>query len=256
MGSLSDELETDEHAAKHLKAWFRNRARPDILITAEGLRKEEVDRLEDSWLKKLSGTIGVNKPHFLNRKVDVNVLSQSFADMQLSQLRKDERDIIINTIGMPPEILGIIENSNRSTIDAADYMYAKYMQVPRLEFLRIMLQIHLIEKYDPRLILDYISPVMEDRDFELKVRQARPEAWDVDEYREMGGSSPLPNNGGKIYIVPFNMTAVESLDDLAEATEPEPAAPPLAPGAPPVPPPAAPTPAPEDMPEGEGDNAE
>ncbi len=237
-GALGDELETDEYAAKHLKAWFRNRARPDILITAEGLRKEEVDRLEDGWLKKLSGTVGVNKPHFLNRKVDVNVLSQTFAEMQLSQLRRDERDIIIHTIGMPPEILGIIENSNRSTIDAADYLYSKYVLVPRLEFLRIMLQINLIEKYDPRLILDYVSPVMEDSEFRLKVRQARPEAWSVNEWREFGGSASI-DDAGEIYIVPFSTTAVESLEDLVDAGGGESSdEPPAAPGqpAPPTPP--------------------
>lgn len=248
-GALGDELETDEYAAKHLKAWFRNRARPDVLITAEGLRKEEVDRLEDGWLKKLSGAQGVNKPHFLNRKVQVDILSQSFQEMQMSQLRRDERDIIIHTIGMPPEILGIIENSNRSTIDAADYLFSKYVLVNRLEFIRIMLQIHLIEKYDPRLILDYISPVMEDSEFKLKVRSARPEGWNVDEWREFGGSAPLGGTAGKLHIVPFSTTAVESLDELADSgEEPDPAGatPPAKPGDPEPPTPPADDPPPVD----------
>jgi hypothetical protein len=33
--------------------------------------------------------------------------------------------------GIPPEKLGIVENSNRSTIDSADYLFAKSILVPQ-----------------------------------------------------------------------------------------------------------------------------
>ena len=216
--ALGDELETDEHAAKHLKAWFKNRARPDILITAEGLSKPEVQKIEESWLSKLGGTMGVNKPHFLNRKVQVDVISQTFQEMQLSDLRKDERDIIIHVYGLPPEVFGILENSNRSTIDAADYLMGKYVVCPRMEFLRIMLQMKLIERFDERLILDYVSPIMEDKEHDLKVMQAAPYAFSIDTWRQQAGQAPLEDGTGKGFMVPFNLEYKES---LAEST-PEP----------------------------------
>ncbi|HUM44239.1 MAG TPA: phage portal protein, partial [Fervidobacterium sp.] len=50
--SLGDELETDEYAAKHTKSWFYNRARPDVIISAEGLTPEDTKRLEQDWLNK------------------------------------------------------------------------------------------------------------------------------------------------------------------------------------------------------------
>lgn len=222
--ALGDELETDEYAAKHLKGWFRNFARPDIFVTAEGLSRPEVDKIEDQWLKKL--TMRTNKPFFLNRKVDIKEISHTFQEMQMSDLRKDERDILIHVYGCPPEIFGILENSNRSTIDAADYLMAKYVVMERQEFIRRVLQIRLIERYDPRLILDYVSPIKEDTEFELKVRQAHPTAWTEDEWRALGGSPELPNNQGKIHIVPFNVTAVEELSELLDAEPPAPTVPP------------------------------
>lgn len=219
--ALGDELETDEYAAKHLKGWFYNRARPDILVTGAGLNKGDLDRMEEKWLQKLSGAGKAGqKPYFINRDVKVDVISQSFGEMQLSQLRKDERDAIVHVYGLSPEALGIIENSNRSTIDAADYMVAKYVLQPRLEFMRTKLQL-LVEMFDERLILDYINPVQEDKEYELKVMTASPASFTVDEWRAQAGKKPMPDAKiGEGHIVPMTNTFVESLDELAEQTVP------------------------------------
>jgi hypothetical protein len=232
-GALGDELETDEAAAKHLKAWFRNRARPDILIHGETLSSDNIKRLSHDWMTKLSGTQGFNKPHFINRKIDVEVLSQNFKDMELSTLRKDERDIFIHVYGMPPEIFGILESSNRATIDAADYLMGKYIVVPRLEFLRIWWQIQIIEHYDERLILDYVSPIQEDREYELKVMQAQPAAFVVNEWRAQAGKpEDKDRTVGEGRLVPFNTEFVEKLEEAEEPLVPEG----IVPGAPGIPP--------------------
>lgn len=232
--ALGDELETDEAAAKHLKAWFQNRATPPILIHGETLSADNIKRLSENWMQTLQGKQNYNKPYFLNRKIGVEQLAHTFQEMQLSELRKDERDIFIHVYGMPPEIFGIIENSNRATIDAADYLMGKYIVVPRLEFLRVMLQTQVIEQFDDRLILDYVSPVQEDREYELKVMQAKPAAFTVDEWREQAGKKPEEDKsvgGGR--FVPFNETFVETLEE--EEEPPPPDLPPGAPGVPPIP---------------------
>ena len=233
--ALGDELETDEYAAKHLKAWFRNRARPDILVSGETLSIDNIKRMSEDWLQKMQGTQGFAKPYFINRKIDVQQIGHTFQEMQLSDLRKDERDIFIHVYGMPPEVFGIVENSNRATIDAADYLVSRYIAVPRLEFLRIWLQMQIIEQFDDRLILDYVSPVQEDREYELKVMQAKPAAFTVDEWREQAGKSPEEDKtvgGGR--FVPFNEAFVEELE---VEPAPTPDLPPAAPPAPAVPPP-------------------
>jgi hypothetical protein len=233
-GALGDELETDEAAAKHLKMWFKNRARPDILIHGETLSADNIKRLSHDWMTKLSGTSGFNKPHFINRKIEVEQMGHTFQEMQLSALRKDERDIFIHVYGMPPEIFGIIESSNRATIDAADYLMGKYIVVPRLEFLRIWFQMQLIEHFDERLILDYISPVQEDREYELKVMQAQPAAFIVNEWRAQAGKpEEKDKTTGEGRLVPFNTTFVEKLEEAEEPVVPEGVAP-GTPGIPPV----------------------
>src|SRR5574341_933196 len=135
-GALGDELETDEYAARHLKQWFFNSARPDLIVTMEGASEPELRRAEQHWLDRHQGFWRAFKPFFANRKAEVKEIGQSFRDMQLTQLRDQERDVITQVFGVPPEIFGIIENSNRSTVDAADFLMAKHVTIPRLEFIR------------------------------------------------------------------------------------------------------------------------
>jgi SPP1 gp7 family putative phage head morphogenesis protein len=205
---LGDELETDEYAAKHTKDWFRNRAIPPVLISGLGVGIQELQRLEEKWLGKFMRVGAGWLPQFLGTKVDVHQLSQSFQQMELSGLRKNERDICRMVIGIPPEQIGDVSASNRSTIEASDYIYNSKVIVPRAEFFRAALQERIMPLYDERLLIDYISPVQEDREFMLKVRTAAPWAFDLDEWRGMGGCDALPAGRGKVHMMPFNLTPV------------------------------------------------
>jgi len=221
--SLIDELETDEYAAKHTKAWFYNSAKPDIIVSAEGLDKGATKRLEEDWLNKSQGFMKRFKPYFMNTKVSVQQLNSTFKDMQLIQLRQFERDMILQVFGVPPEIMGIIENSNRSTINSADTIFSKHVLVPRLELQRTVFQHSLVPDYDDRLILDYETPVKEDEDFRLEVMKAQPHAFLIDEWRELAGLDDLEDDKGKVYSVPFNlMVSNELVNDFSLPAPAEP----------------------------------
>jgi hypothetical protein len=124
------------------------------------------------------------------------------------ELRKHVRDTVMQVEGLPPELQGVIENSNRATIDSADYLFSRWTLVPRLEFLRATMQERLVPDYDERLILDYESPVQDDKEFNLKVAQASPWSTMLDEWRAMRGAEPLPNEQGKVFMVPFGLNPV------------------------------------------------
>lgn len=221
--ALGDELQTDEYAAKHLNQWFYNRARPDLIVTAEGLDPNETKRMEQDWLNRHQGFWRAFKPYFFGRKVEVHEIDQDFRSQQLVQLRQHERDMVIQGWGVPPEVLGIIENSNRATIDASDYLYGKHVLVPRLEFTRAIFQERLVPEYDDRLILDYVSPVEEDRQFMLAQMQAAPYAVEINEWRAAMGKEPWPGAEGTIKMVPTTVKPVTSLADEAErAAQPPP----------------------------------
>jgi HK97 family phage portal protein len=207
--ALADEIETDEYAAKHTKAWFYNRARPDLLVSGPNLSESEAKRLEEDWNNKHQGFWRAFKARFTNAELNVHELSQSFESMQLVDLRKHERDTIVQVFGVPPEILGILSQSNRATINAADFLYESHVIVPRLELMRDIFQEQLVVDFDERLIIDYENPVPEDLEHQLSVARAQPHMLKVNEWREMSGMEPLSvEEGGEMFMVPFNLMPV------------------------------------------------
>jgi HK97 family phage portal protein len=203
--ALADELETDEYAAKHMKAFFFNRARPDFLIYPKQgqVRSEQVQRLEEDWLSRAQGFWRAFKPYFMTREVGIHEFQGSdLRKLQMVQLREFERSTIIQVFGVPPELLGVLENSNRATINAADYLFARYVVQPRLEFMRAFLQERLVPEYDERLIIDYVSPVQKDEEMALKAAQAAPWSRNVDEWRELQDLPRLEDEKGAVHVFP------------------------------------------------------
>jgi len=207
-GALGDELETDEYAARHTKMVFLNRARPDMIIWPESTKFDggeisdtNARRLGEQWRAEHQGFWKAALPFFSTRKLGVHELSQNMRDLQVTELRKHERDMIVQVWGVPPEELGITESSNRATSEVAEHLFKKNVVVPRLELIRANLQERLVPDYDENLIIDYVSPVQADREHELKVATAAPWSLRVDEWRELSGHEPLPNDEGKVFMI-------------------------------------------------------
>lgn len=215
-GPLRDELEADEYAAKHIKAWFLNSCRPDLIVSGTGISDTEIERAEERWMSKLRGYLKAHLPIFLRQDVKVQEVGSKFTDMQLVELRKWQRDVVLQVPGVPPEILGVLESSNRATIDTAAFIFARWVLTPRLELIRATLQTQLVPMYDDRIVVDFSSPVEEDREFALQVRKAFPWAYVLDELRAVTGDPPLENGQGQIVMIPasFVPTKVSELDQF------------------------------------------
>lgn len=223
--SLGDEVDADEYAAKTIKQTFINGARPDILmIPSEPVREEEAKSFLAGWNQRLQGFWNAKKVHFINQKIDVQQIGLDFRELQLVELRTWERDLMIQTFGIPPEVLGVIENSNRATIDSADYLFTSKCVVPRIEVIRGVLQYHLLPLYadSEGLYLDYENPVEEDSDFKRQVYAQAPYAFRVDEHRALAGDAELDGGQGQVFVSPLGMVASDSpgggfLDEVSDA---------------------------------------
>ena len=76
---------------------------------------------------------------------------------------------------------------------------------PILEFLRENFQNQIIPQYDDRLIVDYVSPVQEDKEFLLNAAKAAPWAQTIDEWRQLQGQPVKEDGGGDLHMVPANL---------------------------------------------------
>lgn len=221
--ALGDELEIDEYLAKMTKQMFFNDADPKwIFAGGEGTTETEMRRLERDIVQRNQGFWRKFKPYFLaGGGEDINKRIHEFQRPTMEQLvypglRKAQRDVVIQTYGAPPELFGIVENSNRATIEGAEYLFAKWVVLPRGERMRTFLQREVTEEYDPRLVLDFPSPVAEDKEHELNIRKAAPWAWDQDEWRRLAGDQPMADGKGKVFMVPLNSFATTDLADEAQ----------------------------------------
>jgi HK97 family phage portal protein len=202
--ALADEIDTDEYAAKYTKAYFYNHAMPDQIVGLPGASPDRVRGLQAEWNQRFRGP---NKAHgtlFINSEIDVNEVSATLNDQSVVELRRELRDFVRQVYGVPPEILGIVENSNRATIEAASFIFALYVLQPRAERWRMVMQADLAPDYDERLIIDYESVVPADKEFILESAKTQPYALTRGEWRTMAGQSPH-DEGDDVYLQPLDL---------------------------------------------------
>lgn len=217
--TLGDELEVDEYASKFAKSLFFNQARPDFVVFgfADGVER---DQAEKRWEERLRGWARAHRPYFVTGEPKFHEFSRPTMDQLVyPNLRKAQRDIILQTWGAPPELFGIVENSNRATIEAAEYLYARYVIEPRVERLRGILQMFVEREYDARLVLHVPSVVPADREFALRVASRVPQARTINEWRMMQGLEPLAGPEGDAFPALPGATAQATDDLLAQMVQ-------------------------------------
>lgn len=215
--ALGDEIETDEYSAKHAKQLFFNRATPEFVVMDEGAGDKEIKIHERAFMQRLQGLWKTLQPYFTNRKLEFwQPQSMNLENLTLVPLRKHERDIQLQCWGMPPEQIGIVENSNRATIEASDYVFQTRLIKPRRDFLAEELTLKLAPEFDDRLVVGFVSTVPEDKTHRLNVMKAAPWAFGETEWREFAGIAG-PVRGAR--LVPLNSYVTE--DPLDQTTRPQ-----------------------------------
>lgn len=190
--ALSDELETDEHAARYVKNWFANGGMPSAIVAFEGAGLDVIERVKEKWAGAYGGTANAHRVHFAGGKMNAQKLDTSFKEQQITELRKAERDTVAQVFNVPPEVIGIIENSNRSTIDASTYIYVLGVEFPRAEFNRSELQAKLVPEFDDGLCLECEVNIPSDENRRLSVMKAQPTVFSKNEWRGEAGYDPEP----------------------------------------------------------------
>lgn len=222
--SLGDELETDEYAAKYLKSWFFNSAAPSLIVAFEGATGPQLKEARELWERTHRGVHNAHRTHFASGKMNAQKLDTAFREQQLVELRRMERDTVIQVFNVPPECVGIIENSNRATIDAASYMYAVGVEHPRIEFLRIQVSSQLMPLYpgSEYALLEATLSVPEDLSRRLEVMKAQPTAFELNEWRTEAGYEPHPELTGQFPAgMPGQQPSAEVEDEKPELPEDE-----------------------------------
>ena len=203
--AVDDELQQYSEANKFNRSIFLNGAFPGAMVSIKGLGPQEQKRFQSDFESRFGGYRNHGKPLVVGADVSVMDLSKSQRDMDFVALLKFIRDTAHQNWNIPPELLGIVENSNRASIDSAMYIHAVNNLEPRLRMWRAELQRQLVSRFgDPTLDLVYVSPVRETAEFVLQQTNEglTRGALTVNEWRKRNGFPALAD--GDVRLVPSN----------------------------------------------------
>lgn len=215
--ALADEIETDEYAAKFQKKFFFNDATPATLISMPKSSKEQRERFRAEWNERFRGPFNSHGIATIDGDVAVTKLAENMRDMDMMQGRTFLRNAALEHFGVPREIMGITENSNRATADAAMFIYAQNVLTPRLGRREEAINTQLLPLFGEGLIwhFDDIIPRSQDFDKALALDAYNAGLLTKNESRELIGFEPTEN--GDVFKITMSDLFLNEEDDPAEA---------------------------------------
>lgn len=200
--ALADEIETDEYAAKFQKKFFYNDATPATLIAMPGSTKDQRTRFREEWNEKFRGPFNSHGIATVDGNVTVTKLAENMRDMDMVQGREFIRNAVLEHFGVPREIMGITESSNRATSEAAQYIYAANVLMPRLGRREDAINTQILPFFGEGLVWRFDDIVPRSQEFD---KQKAIESWNAglctkDEARELLGWEPC-KTGGNVYKI-------------------------------------------------------
>lgn len=222
--SIADEVEIDEYAAKFQKRFFYNDATPPLVFLMPDATPTQRDDFMARWNKQHRGVENSHKAAAFTGNVDVKEIgggSNYGKNLGFLESREAMRDAVLEHFGVPREIMGITENSNRSTADAAQYIYAKNVLTPRIRNREEAINKQLLPLFGPGLVWRYDAVVPYDKDFN---KSKALDAWNAglltkDEARELLDLPEVADGKGKVYKVSINDLFLGTDDDPAVVSE-------------------------------------
>lgn len=167
--SVADEVEIDEYAAKFQKRFFYNDATPPVVFLMPGATEEQREAFMARWNQKHKGVENSHRAAALTGEVTIKEIgsgSNYGKNLGFLESREAMRDSILEHFGVPREIMGITENSNRATADSAQYIYAKNVLMPRILNREEAINKQLLPLFGYNLVWRYEAVVPYDKEFD------------------------------------------------------------------------------------------
>ena len=178
MGPIQSVLaytDAEHYSAQWNRNFFLNGAIPGGIIEVENrLSDPEFDKMSARWREQHQGVSNAHRVAILEKAkwVDVNYTNRDMQFVELSRLADDK---VRRAFGFPKPMLGDTEDSNRAVAQAAEYVFARWLIVPRLERIKAALNSELLPMFpgSDGLEFNYESPVPEDEEAENAERNSK-----------------------------------------------------------------------------------
>lgn len=164
--ALMRRLDSEKYGQEWQAAFFQNSARPGgILEIDRRLGDDEFNEMTQRWRAQHQGVSKAHRVAVIENGAKWVETSYSLKDLQMVEMATVGRDATLVAFGFPKAMLGIVEDVNRANAEAGEYLFARWLTVPRLDAWKSMFNRQLLPLFDKNLSrtheLDYESPVPE-----------------------------------------------------------------------------------------------
>lgn len=163
--SIMADLQASQFTSQYNRNFFLNSAEPGGVIEVEKrLTDDEFDELSMRWNEQHRG---VSKAHRIAVLEQGKYVPMGFSmkDMAFPELRKANRESIMEAFGISNATLGITDGVNFASAKAAEAQFAQLLTVPRLNRIKQALNnvyLPLFGSTGAGVEFDYVSPVPQD----------------------------------------------------------------------------------------------
>jgi len=218
----SVELDSEAYAGKWNRNFFYNSARADAVLEAEGsLSEDQYKQLRTQWAGQYQGVSKAHKIAILEGGLKYKQIQVSQKDMDFPNLRRQTRENLLFTFGMPLSVMGISENVNRANAEAGDYTFARWLIKPRLTRIKNKLNEQLLPMFPQakgvEVDFDEVVPETIEQKKGLAESGVKAGYMTINEGRKLVGLDPIPS--GDVFLIPMNLIPSPIDTELAPSME-------------------------------------
>ena len=161
---IAEWIDNDNYATEFNRNFFRNGARMSGVFETDFATIEQAQRLKISFEEQFAGVKNAYKTMIMPKGVKFVPSQMNAKDMDFNKGLDTSRDRILAGSRVSKTILGTAESdTNRSTAETADYVFAKRTIKPKMIQIIAYLNEFLVPRFGENLYLSFDDPVPEDK---------------------------------------------------------------------------------------------
>lgn len=210
-------IDTDRYAAEYNRNFFFNSAIPSVTLETDGTLTEEVfKKIKRQWEESHTGVNNAHRFAILHGGLHLKPMVISQKDMDFLKQREYSRDEIMAMFKVPKARLGMTDGVTVSNAEATDYIFAKNVVKPKMQFITDRLNefyLPLFKENQKQIYFTFDDPVPQNVELQLKKWESGITSGyqTRNEVRAEMGKEPI--EGGDDILVPFSMVPLSSIND-------------------------------------------
>ena len=170
--AIATDIDADRYAALWNKNFFLNGASHGGAIEVpKELTPDAYERLVAQWKQGHQGVANAHKIAILQGGAKWVPPTSALKDMDFPNLRRANRDVVLGAFGMSPHMLGAEETTNRSTAESSEFVFSRWVVLPRLRRIAGKINEFLLPQFPKSedMWLEFDDPTPENQVFDLQL---------------------------------------------------------------------------------------